>query len=66
MSRTETVNNSVARPGSRPIAWVLLAPLGLFATVAVLLGIGLTLNPREVPSPLIGKPVPEFALPPSR
>jgi cytochrome c biogenesis protein CcmG/thiol:disulfide interchange protein DsbE len=28
-----------------------------------LLGFGLTLNPREVPSPLIGKPVPVFALP---
>ena len=29
----------------------------------VLLGIGLTLNPREVPSPLIGKPAPAFQLP---
>jgi len=35
-----------------------------FAGVVVFLAIGLTLNPREVPSPLIGKPVPEFALPP--
>ncbi|OFW25342.1 MAG: thiol:disulfide interchange protein [Acidobacteria bacterium RIFCSPLOWO2_02_FULL_65_29] len=39
-------------------------PLLLFLGLAVLLGIGLTLNPREVPSPLIGKLVPEFNLPP--
>lgn len=42
----------------------LLLPLLLFLGLAVLLGIGLTLNPREVPSPLIGKPVPAFDLPP--
>jgi len=38
-------------------------PLALFAVLAVLLAIGLTLDPRKVPSPLIGKPVPEFDLP---
>ena len=31
--------------------------------LAALLGIGLTLNPREVPSPLIGKAVPAFQTP---
>lgn len=41
-----------------------LVPLIVFIALAVTLGIGLTLNPREIPSPLIGKPVPEFALPP--
>lgn len=40
-----------------------LIPLVFLALVAVL-GIGLTLDPRKVPSPLIGKPVPEFSLPP--
>lgn len=40
-----------------------LLPLGLFVGLLILLGVGLTLNPREVPSPLIGKPAPEFALP---
>jgi cytochrome c biogenesis protein CcmG/thiol:disulfide interchange protein DsbE len=40
-----------------------LLPLGLFAGLVVLLAVGLTLNPREVPSPLIGKPAPEFRLP---
>ncbi len=40
-----------------------LIPLGLFAILALFLGAGLSLNPREVPSPLIGKPAPEFKLP---
>jgi cytochrome c biogenesis protein CcmG, thiol:disulfide interchange protein DsbE len=37
-------------------------PLALFAALAVLLAVGLNLRPREVPSPLIGKPAPAFAL----
>ena len=41
-------------------AWL---PLVLFAVLAVLLGVGLRLNPREVPSPFIGKPAPAFTLP---
>ncbi len=40
-----------------------LVPLGLFLGLVVLFGFGLQLNPREVPSPLINKPAPEFALP---
>lgn len=39
-----------------------LLPLGVFVLLAVFLGIGLTLNPREVPSPLIDKPAPAFTL----
>ena len=39
-----------------------LIPLGVFAVMVLFLGIGLTLNPREVPSPLIGKPAPAFQL----
>ncbi len=38
-------------------------PLIAFAVLVVLLAVGLTLNPRLVPSPLIGKPAPEFELP---
>jgi len=38
-------------------------PLIIFAVLVALLGIGLTLNPRLVPSPLIGKPAPVFELP---
>jgi len=41
-----------------------LLPVAVFIVVAVGLGIGLTRNPQEVPSVLIGKPVPEFSLPP--
>ncbi len=40
-----------------------LLPLGIFLAMAVLLGIGLSLDPKEVPSPLIGKPAPGFTLP---
>jgi cytochrome c biogenesis protein CcmG/thiol:disulfide interchange protein DsbE len=40
-----------------------LLPLGLFVVLVAFLAIGLTLDPREVPSPLIGKPAPNFALP---
>ena len=39
------------------------APLIVFGVLVALLAIGLTLNPREVPSPLIGKPAPAFELP---
>ena len=40
-----------------------LLPLGIFVLLVLLLGFGLSLNPREVPSPLIGKPAPQFQLP---
>ena len=39
-------------------------PLLVFIALVVLLAIGLTRKPREVPSPLIGRAVPQFALPP--
>ena len=38
-------------------------PLIGFALLVMLLAIGLRLDPQEVPSPLIGKPAPEFSLP---
>src|SRR5689334_4407696 len=40
-----------------------LLPLGIFVALVLLLGVGLSLNPREVPSPLIGKAAPAFQLP---
>jgi cytochrome c biogenesis protein CcmG/thiol:disulfide interchange protein DsbE len=43
--------------------WRFLVPLGLFGVLAAFLGAGLKLDPREVPSPLIGKPAPSFSLP---
>ena len=38
-------------------------PLGIFLVLAVFLAVGLGLNPREVPSPLIDKEAPAFRLP---
>ena len=40
-----------------------LWPLIGFAVLVILLAVGLGLNPREVPSPLVGKPAPAFSLP---
>ena len=42
--------------------WPYLWPLAIFVLIAIFLGIGLTRDPRLVPSPLIGKPVPQFRL----
>lgn len=39
-----------------------LLPLGLFIALVVFLGVGLRLNPREIPSPFIDKPAPAFKL----
>jgi len=38
-------------------------PLLIFGVIAAFLFKGLNMNPREIPSPLIGKSVPEFSLP---
>ncbi|MCF8168042.1 MAG: DsbE family thiol:disulfide interchange protein [Rhodoferax sp.] len=40
-----------------------LVPLALFVVLVGFLAVGLGLNPREVPSPLVNKPAPIFALP---
>ena len=37
--------------------------MAVFLALIVLLALGLRLDPREVPSPLIGKPAPHFELP---
>lgn len=47
--------------GSRLAGYI---PLVVFIVMAVFFAIGLTMNPRDIPSPLLGKPVPEFSLPP--
>ena len=39
-----------------------LIPLALFIVLAIILGIGLTRDPKLVPSPLIDKPAPTFEL----
>jgi len=40
-----------------------LLPLALFGVIVAFLAVGLTRDPREVPSPLIDKPAPAFDLP---
>lgn len=40
-----------------------LIPLGVFLALASFLAVGLKLDPREVPSPLVGRQAPGFALP---
>ena len=37
-------------------------PLGVFVALVVVLYLGLYRDPSEIPSPLIGKPAPEFSL----
>lgn len=41
----------------------LFIPFAVFALMSGLLYVGLSLEPNELPSVLIGKPMPEFALP---
>ncbi|HMA90825.1 MAG TPA: DsbE family thiol:disulfide interchange protein [Burkholderiales bacterium] len=40
-----------------------LIPLGIFIVLLLFLAVGLRLDPRTVPSPLIDKPAPAFTLP---
>ncbi len=51
-------------PSSKGPRYAYVAILLAFLAMVAVLGIGLTLDPRIVPSPLIGKPVPVFSLPP--
>jgi cytochrome c biogenesis protein CcmG/thiol:disulfide interchange protein DsbE len=40
-----------------------LLPLAIFVVMVGFLAVGLTLDPRKVPSPLVGKSAPDFSLP---
>ncbi len=53
-----------AGPAAPRRLWPFLVPIAVFAGIGVLLYLGLFRDPTLVPSPLIGKPVPEFALDP--
>ena len=61
MDETPTAETGAAAP-RRP--WLYLLPIAIFAGIGVLLYAGLYRDPTLVPSPLVGKPVPEFALGP--
>ncbi len=62
----EVIQPSVATPLCRVRSPLRFLPLLVFAGITVFLTISLTHDPRLVPSPLIGKPVPAFSLPPVR
>jgi len=61
---TESFITDGARVPGRRGRLTAYIPLLVFLVMAAFLGIGLTMNPRDVPSPLIGQPVPDFSLPP--
>ena len=54
-------NETAALPQRR---WRYFIPMAAFGTLAALLGWGLTYDPREIPSTLVGRAVPQFSLPP--
>jgi cytochrome c biogenesis protein CcmG/thiol:disulfide interchange protein DsbE len=55
----------VTKAAQRPLCSLssVFWPLIGFLVLAGFLAVGLTRNPRELPSPLVGKPAPAFALP---
>ena len=59
----DAADNRSHAAGSEPkSALRFVLPLAIFAVLAGFLFVGLGLNPREVPSPFIGKPAPSFQL----
>jgi len=54
---------SDTQPNQAPSKARYLIPFAIFMVMVVFLAIGLKLDPKEVPSPLIDKPAPAFALP---
>lgn len=73
MTLDQALTGEPARPTSnvapqdaslQPRRLVVLFPLLVFVGLAIALAKGLTRDPSRVPSALIGKPVPQFSLPP--
>jgi cytochrome c biogenesis protein CcmG/thiol:disulfide interchange protein DsbE len=62
MSENDTQPKAAAPAKARRLKFVI--PAVLFVALVVVLGVGLTKDPSVVPSALIDKPVPEFALEP--
>lgn len=60
LDATAAIDADPARKVAR--RWPYLGPLVIFVIVGIFLGVGLTLDPRSIPSPLVGKPVPQFQL----
>lgn len=58
-----TLDSKLPAAGRGKFSATAVLPIALFIVLVIALGYGLTRDPREIPSPLIGKPVPEFSLP---
>lgn len=56
---SQPTENQAPQPGR----WIYLLPLSVLSVLMVVLYLGLGLNSRLLPSPLIGQPVPQFFLP---
>ncbi|MPZ55332.1 MAG: DsbE family thiol:disulfide interchange protein [Rhizobiales bacterium] len=63
-STLTTTHPATARTGMRSPRFRYLIPVTLFIALAMILGWALAHNPREIPSALIGKSVPQFSLRP--
>ena len=65
MTKTNMTTERAIEPVSanRPPRFAVYLPLAIFLGLAVLFAYGLTKDASELPSMLIGKPVPEFTLP---
>lgn len=59
----QNIASTSPSPGRRFASPAFLLPLLVFVAIGIFFGIGLTRDPREIPSPLIGRPVPAFSLP---
>jgi cytochrome c biogenesis protein CcmG/thiol:disulfide interchange protein DsbE len=59
---SEVVNDPGVAPAEPKSKLRFLIPLAIFVVLAGFLFKGLFLNPREVPSPLVNKPAPQFTL----
>lgn len=65
MATSPRIARDTPSPRSPGLSWIAgIAPLVIFLALVGVLAIGLTHDPRKVPSPLIGKSVPQFSLPP--
>lgn len=63
MARIEPTSDTTAGSAWRR-QFLYAMPTAVVAGLAAVLGLGLTRDPRQLPSTLIGRPVPKFALPP--
>ena len=63
-SKAEDGANGASEDKAASRRLVVFLPLVVFVTLALSFAWGLTRNPGDLPSTLIGKPVPEFSLPP--